>query len=88
MKAKISLVISGLFYLIFTATLSAQTGIEEKQVFFDKGKTPTSIVFDVYEVDNQYLNTKRTYDEQYDNFYNYGIENLNSKFYNENFSFL
>ena len=43
MKAKISLVITGLFYLIFTATLSAQTGIEEKQVFFDKGKTSATI---------------------------------------------
>ena len=56
--------------------------------FFKKGTTPSEIIFDVYEVDNQYLNTKRTYDQQFDNFYNYGVEQLNSKFYDENFSFL
>jgi hypothetical protein len=56
--------------------------------FFKNGQTPTSIVYDTYQVDNQYLNTKRSYSEQYDNFYNYGVENLKSKFYDENFSFL
>lgn len=56
--------------------------------FFKNGKTPTEIIFDLYQVDNQYLNTKRTYDQQYDNFYNYGVEQLRSKFYDENFTFL
>ena len=56
--------------------------------FFDKGQTPADIVFSLYQADDQYLNTKRTYDQQYDNFYNYGVEQLRSKFYDEDFTFL
>jgi hypothetical protein len=56
--------------------------------FFKEGATPTDIVFDLYEFDDQYLNTQRTYDRQYDNFYNYGVEQLRSKFYDEDFTFL
>lgn len=56
--------------------------------FFKNGGTPSSTVFALYQKDNQYLNTKTKFSQQYDNFYNYGIEQLNSKFYDENFSFL
>jgi hypothetical protein len=55
--------------------------------FFKNGQTPTSIIFDLYQTDNQYENTKRTLAEQYDNFYNYGVEQLKSKYYDEGFSF-
>ena len=55
--------------------------------FFKNGQTPTSVIFDLYEVDNQYQNTKRTLSEQYDNFYNYGVEQLKNRYYDENFSF-
>jgi hypothetical protein len=55
--------------------------------FFKNGQTPTSIIFDLYQVDNQYQNTKRNLYEQFDNFYNYGVEQLKSKYYDENFSF-
>ena len=55
--------------------------------FFKNGQTPTSIVFDLFQVDNLYQNTKRNLYEQYDNFYNYGVEQLKSKYYDENFSF-
>ena len=56
--------------------------------FFKNGQTPPSVIFDLYQVDSQYQNTKRTLSEQYDNFYNYGVEQLTSRFYDENFSFL
>ncbi len=56
--------------------------------FFNKGQTPADIVFDLFQADDQYLNTKRSYSEQYDNFYNYGVEQLNSKFYDEDYNFL
>ena len=55
--------------------------------FFKNGQTPTSIIFDLFQVDNLYQNTKRNLYEQYDNFYNYGVEQLKSKYYDENFSF-
>jgi len=55
--------------------------------FFKNGQTPTSIIFDLYQVDNLYQNTKRNLYEQFDNFYNYGVEQLKSKYYDENFSF-
>lgn len=70
------------------AVSSNSTYQRDLYTFFKNGQTPTSIVYDTYQVDNQYLNTKRTYEEQYDNFYNYGVENLKSKFYDENFTFL
>ena len=56
--------------------------------FFKNGQTPSNIVFDLYQYDDQYLNTKQSFSLQFDNFYNYGVEQLNSKFYDENFSFL
>lgn len=43
MKTKDRLVIWTGLYLIFTTTIWAQTGIEEKQVFFDRGKTSATI---------------------------------------------
>ena len=55
--------------------------------FFKNGQTPTSIIFDLYQVDNLYQNTKRNLYEEFDNFYNYGVEQLKSKYYDENFSF-
>lgn len=55
--------------------------------FFKNGQTPPSIIFDLYQVDDQYQNTKRTLSEQYDNFYNYGVEQLKNRYYDENFSF-
>ena len=56
--------------------------------FFDNGKTPTDTVFFLYQVDTQqYTSTKRSLSEQYDRFYQYGVEPLVSKFYDENLSF-
>ena len=55
-------------------------------VFFKD--TPKEVIYQLYQVDDQYQNTKRSLFEQYDNFYNYGVEQLASKFYNEDFSFL
>jgi len=55
--------------------------------FFKNGQTPASIIFDLYQVDNQYQNTKRVLSEQFDNFYNYGVEQLKNRYYDENFSF-
>ena len=48
---------------------------------------PSEVLYTLYEFDNQYLNTKRNLSEQYDNFYGYGVSQLKSKFYDENFSF-
>lgn len=56
--------------------------------FFKNGQTPTSIIFDLFQTDTQYENTKRTLAEQYDNFYSYGVEQLKSKYYDEGFSLL
>lgn len=55
--------------------------------FFDFGKTPSEIVYSLYEADTQYTSTKRTFSEQYDRFYQYGVTQLNSKFYPEDFVF-
>jgi hypothetical protein len=55
--------------------------------FFKNGQTPTSIIFSLYQVDDQYQNTKRNLYEQYDNFYSYGVEQLKSRYYDEGFSF-
>ena len=56
--------------------------------FFKNGKTPSSTVYDLYQVDSSYDNTKRNLYEQYDNFYNYGVENQKNRSYDETFSFL
>jgi hypothetical protein len=56
--------------------------------FLDQGKLSPELLYQLYQKDNQYLNTKRSLSEQYDNFYNYGIEQLNSKFYDEDYTFL
>ena len=50
--------------------------------------TPNELIYQLYQIDDQYQNTKRNYHEQFDNFYNYGVEQLASKFYDEDFSFL
>jgi len=55
--------------------------------FFDYGQTPTEIVFSLYEKDPTYLSTKRSFDEQFDRFYQYGATQLSSKSYDEDFSF-
>jgi hypothetical protein len=67
---------------------SNSTYQKDLYTFFKEGKTPTDVVFDVYEYDNQYLNNKTVYNQQFDNFYNYGVEQLKSKFYPENYTFL
>ena len=67
---------------------ASSTYQKDLYTFFKEGRTPPSTVFALYQEDNQYLNNKTTFSQQYDNFYNYGIEQLNSKFYDENFSFL
>ena len=56
--------------------------------FFKDGTTPPNQVFQLYQYDQLYYSTKRNLNEQYDNFYNYGGEQLSSKFYDEKFSFL
>lgn len=65
-------------------TLSSYT-IDVKN-FFDGGKTPKEIVYSLYEKDNQYTTTKRTLAEQFDKFYQYGATQLNSKYYDEDYS--
>jgi hypothetical protein len=66
----------------------ASTYQKDLYSFFKNGQTPSDVVFDLYEYDDQYLNSKQSYSQQFDNFYNYGVEQLNSKFYDEKFSFL
>lgn len=56
--------------------------------FFKNGLTPPEVVFDLYQLDDQYLNNKTEYAQQFDNFYNYGVTALNSKFYDEDYAFL
>lgn len=55
--------------------------------FFDLGNTPPELVFSLYQQDNQYTSSKRNFSEQYDKFYQYGVTELKSKFYDEDFSF-
>lgn len=55
--------------------------------FFDTGTTPPEIVYALHQNDNTYNSTQRTLDKQYDRFYQYGVEPLKSKFYEEDFSF-
>lgn len=55
--------------------------------FFDYGQTPAEIVYSLYQADSSYTTTKRSFDKQYDRFYQYGVTQLASKFYTEDFSF-
>jgi hypothetical protein len=55
--------------------------------FFDLGNTPPELVFSLYQQDTQYTSSKRNFSEQYDKFYQYGVTELKSKFYDEDFSF-
>jgi hypothetical protein len=55
--------------------------------FFDSGSTPPEIVYSLYQADSQYTSTKRSLDQQYDRFYQYGVTALKSRFYSEDFSF-
>ncbi len=66
---------------------STSTYARDLYRFFKNGQTPSQIVYSLYQRDTQYQNTKRTLAEQYDNFYNYGVEQLNNRYYDENFSF-
>lgn len=52
---------------------------------FFSSLTP-EILYEVGQRDNQYLNSKRKFSEQYDFFYGYGVSQLKSKFYDEEFS--
>jgi len=69
------------------AVSSDSTFQRDLYAFLDRGKLPAQTLFQLYQKDNQYLNTKRALSEQYDNFYNYGVEQLNSKFYDESLTF-
>lgn len=55
--------------------------------FFDNGKTPPEIVYDLYQQAGSYFSTQRSLSGQYDRLYTYGAEQLKSKFYAEDFSF-
>jgi hypothetical protein len=66
---------------------STSTYARDLYRFFKNGQTPSQTVYSLYQRDTQYQNTKRTLAEQYDNFYNYGVEQLNNRYYDENFSF-
>jgi hypothetical protein len=55
--------------------------------FFDNGKTPPEIVYDLHQQAASYFSTQRSFDGQYDRFYTYGAEQLSSRFYEEDFSF-
>lgn len=56
--------------------------------FFDNGQTPADVVFDLKEYDKLYTSTKKEYHLQHDNFYAYGVSQLKSNLYSEEFSFL
>ncbi len=55
--------------------------------FLDEGKVPSEVLFDLKEYDDQYEHTKKEYYLQYDNYYGYGVSQLNSKLYDEAFKF-
>ena len=55
--------------------------------FFDYGQTPAEIVYSLYQAEPSYTTTKRAFSQQFDRFYQYGVTQLASKFYDENFSF-
>lgn len=58
------------------------------KTFFDNGSTPASIVYQLYQADTTYLSTKRNLHQQFDNFYCAGADQLTTKLYTEDFSFL
>lgn len=60
----------------------------QKDLLDFAGTIPPQTLFSLYQFDDQYLNTKRELSQQLDNFYTYGAEQLNNKYYDENFSFL
>lgn len=68
-------------------TISPESQYQTDLFNFFKG-APPEVIYQLYQIDNSYQNTKRELWEQYDNFYNYGVEQLASKFYDEDFSFL
>lgn len=53
--------------------------------FLDDGSVTSEILFDLNET--SYDNTKKTFKEQYDFFYGYGVQDLKSEFYDEDHSF-
>ncbi|MCK9574566.1 MAG: hypothetical protein WC979_01530 [Candidatus Pacearchaeota archaeon] len=55
--------------------------------FLDNGSVPSEVIFDIKEYDSLYNSTKNQYHLQYDNFYAYGVSQLNSNLYDEEFSF-
>jgi len=50
--------------------------------------TPKEIIFNLYELDNNFSSTKRELYKKYDNFYVMGAEQLKSKYYPEQYSYL
>ncbi len=56
--------------------------------FLDNGNVPSELVYYLHQKDEKYDSTKRNFSDQYDDFYRYGIEYLNNKHYDEDYSFL
>ena len=50
-------------------------------------KIPGDVLFDLYENDKTYENTKRTLSDQHDLFYSYGVQQNDNEFYDEDLSF-
>lgn len=78
-------------YKKYTISPDSSYAIDIKR-FFNDGKTPSEIVYSLYEFDKQfsiipYSSTRRNFSEQYDRFYHYGASQLNSKLYDEDFTF-
>ncbi|MFM2009904.1 MAG: Tenacibaculum phage PTm1 [Bacteroidota bacterium] len=68
-------------------TISPESTYQKDLYTFFKD-TPEEVVFDLFQADEDYQSTKTSLFQQYDNFYNYGVEQLGSKFYDEDLSFL
>lgn len=56
--------------------------------FLSNGNIPSNILFDLYENDKSYENTKRELAEQHDLFYGYGVQQVKNEFYEEDLAFL
>lgn len=56
--------------------------------FWDNGNTPSNIIYDLYQADQIYESTKREQHLEFDNFYNAGPEQLYTKYYSEQYTYL
>jgi hypothetical protein len=66
---------------------SSSNYVSDIYKFFDNGQTPAEIVYALYQQASSYYSTQRSLDQQYDRFYAYGAQQLNDKFYDEDFTF-